>query len=135
LVVGWRGTEYDSDGVIIDLILIGVIIDYCTQKVLFIGIRNKFYTVCDIVEPKNVEEEFINVTKILITMQALQEWEAMLSLRVSKVALKYMGHMILKQLLPIVIAVYQSIIDNRPYQEWMIEVKKIECSTHLHSFP
>jgi len=30
-----------------------------------------------------------------------------------------------------VIAVYQSIIDNKPYQEQMVKVKKIECSNHL----
>jgi len=28
-------------------------------------------------------------------------------------------------------SVYQSIIDNRPYKEQMVEVKKIECSNHL----
>jgi len=43
------GTAYDS------LSGVGAIIGYSTQKVLFVGIRNKFCTVCDIAERKNME--------------------------------------------------------------------------------
>ncbi|EFN75128.1 hypothetical protein EAI_06864, partial [Harpegnathos saltator] len=100
-------------------------------KVLFIGIKNKYCTVCNVAELKNMKPKshkcyknfYRNVSSTKMESNAVVEG---FSKNIEMHGLIYKT----------VVAdgdrnVYQSIIDNRPYKKQMVRIKKIECTNHL----
>ncbi|XP_077272366.1 uncharacterized protein LOC143902956 isoform X2 [Temnothorax americanus] len=119
------GKAYDS------LSGVGAIIGYRTRKVLFVGIRNKYCAICDMAERKGCAAKTHKCYKNFDRNAASTSMESDAIAEGFKLSLPMHG-LIYKT----VIAdgdsnVYHSIINNKPYQEQMITVKKIECTNHL----
>ena len=119
------GTNYDS------LSGVGEIIGYLTGKVLFVGIRNKFYTVCDIAQRGGTEPKLHKCYKNFDRNASSKRMESDAIVEGFKRSLEMHG-LIYK----IVVAdgdsnVFKSIRDNDPYRDHIVQVKKIECTNHL----
>ena len=119
------GTNYDS------LSGVGAIIGYHTGKVLFVGVRNKFCTVCDIAQRGGTEPKQHKFFKNFDRNASSTSMESDAIVEGFKCSMDMHG-LIYKM----VVAdgdsnVFKSIRDNGPYREWGVQVKKIECTNHL----
>jgi len=101
------------------------------QKVLFVGIRNKFCTVCDIAERTNVEARIHKCYKNFNRNASSTRMKSDAIVEGFKSGLEVHGLIFKTVIADSDSSVYQSFIDNRPYQKQMVEVKKIECRNHL----
>ncbi|KAL6417612.1 hypothetical protein ACFW04_014415 [Cataglyphis niger] len=79
-------------------------------KILFVGIRNKFCTLCNVAERNGIEP---NVHKCYKNFDRNASSTSMESDAIVRFQ----------------ISIYQAILDNRPYP--LVRVKKIECTNHL----
>ncbi|XP_011883754.1 PREDICTED: uncharacterized protein LOC105570908, partial [Vollenhovia emeryi] len=119
------GTAYDS------LSGIGAIIGYRTQKVLFVGIRNKFCTVCNIAERRGTKAKSHRCYKNFDRNASSTKMESDAIVEGFKNSIEMHGLIFRTVIADGDSNVYQSIIDNRPYRQQMVTVKKIECTNHL----
>lgn len=119
------GTTYDS------LSGVGAIIGFRTKKVLFIGIRNKFCTICNMAEQNSVEPRVHKCYKNFGSNRSSTSMESDAIVEGFKSSLEMHGLIYRSFVGDGDSNVYQSIIDNAPYREHMVTVKKIECSNHL----
>ncbi|XP_067207257.1 uncharacterized protein [Linepithema humile] len=119
------GNAYDS------LSGVGAIIGYRTRKVLFIGIRNKFCTVCDMAERNGFEPRRHKCYKNFDRKASSTKMESDAIVEGFKSSLEMHGLMYRTVIADGDSSVYQSIQNNAPYCEQMVTVKKIECTNHL----
>lgn len=119
------GTAYDS------LSGVGAIIGYRTRKVLFVGIRNKFCTVCNMAERKSLEARVHKCYKNFDRNASSTRMESDAVVEGFKSSIEMHGLIFRTVIADGDSSVYQSIIDNRLYQEQNIKVKKVECTNHL----
>lgn len=125
----WMKRSYDN--AYDSLSDIGAIIGYCTGKILFVGIRNKYCTLCDVAERKGVEPRAHKCYRNFDCNASSTSMESDAIVEGFKCSLE-MHRLIYKT----VVAdgdssVYQAIVDNKPYLEYKVMVKKIECTNHL----
>ncbi|EFN85639.1 hypothetical protein EAI_17609, partial [Harpegnathos saltator] len=100
-------------------------------KIIFVGIRNKFCTVCDIAERKVIKPRAHKCYKNFDRNASSTSMESDAIAEGFKSSLEMYG-LIYKT----VVAdgdsyVYQSIINNNPYNEQKVMVQKVECTNHL----
>ena len=119
------GTNYDS------LSGVGAIIGYHTGKVLFVGIRNKFCTVCDTAQRRGTESKKHKCYKNFDRNASSTSMESDAIVEGFKTSMEMHG-LIYKM----VVAdgdsnVFKSIRDNDPYRDYKVQVNKIECTNHL----
>jgi len=119
------GNAYDS------LSGVGAIIGYRTKKVLFVGIRNKFCTICDRAERNNLEPSAHKCYKNFDRNASSTSMESDAIVEGFKCSLEMHGLIYKTIIADGDSSVYQSIKNNAPYREQMVTVKKIECSNHL----
>jgi len=119
------GTAYDS------LSGVGATIGYRTKKVLFVGIRNKFCTVCETAERKGNAAKKHKCYKNFDRNVSSTKMESDAIVEGFKSSIQMHGLIYKKVIADGDSSVYQSIIDNNPYREQMVTVKKIECINHL----
>jgi len=119
------GTAYDS------LSGVGAIIGYRTKKVLFVGIRNKFCTVCNMAERNGIEAKVHKCYKNFDRNASSTRMESDAIVEGFKCSIEMHGLIFKTVIADGDSSVYQSIIDNKPYREQMTTVKKIECTNHL----
>jgi len=119
------GTAYDS------LSGIGAIIGYRTGKILFVGIRNKFCALCDVAERKGVQPRAHKCYKNFDRNASSTSMESDAIAEGFKCSLEIHGLIYKTVVADGDSSVYQAIVDNKPYREHMITVKKIECTNHL----
>jgi hypothetical protein len=119
------GNAYDS------LSGVGAIIGHRTRKVLFIGIRNKFCTVCDMVERRGLEPKAHKCYKNFDRNASSTNMESDAIVEGFKSSLEMHGLIYKTVVADGDSSVYQSILNNAPYREQMVTVKKIECTNHL----
>ncbi|KYM93397.1 hypothetical protein ALC62_16002, partial [Cyphomyrmex costatus] len=119
------GTAYDS------LSGVGAIIGYRTRKVLFVGIRSKFCTICHMAEQKGIQPRshkcYRNFDRNVSSTR--MESDAIAEGFTNSID---MHGLIFRTLIADGDSnVYQSIINNNPYHEYKITVRKVECTNHL----
>ncbi|XP_067216432.1 uncharacterized protein [Linepithema humile] len=119
------GNAYDS------LSGVGAIIGYRTRKVLFIGIRNKFCTVCDIAERNGLKAKNHKCYKNFDRNASSTKMESDAIVEGFQNSLEMHGLIYKTVIADGDSSVYQSIKNNAPYREQMVTVKKIECTNHL----
>ncbi|XP_067214349.1 uncharacterized protein [Linepithema humile] len=119
------GTAYDS------LSGVGAIIGYRTKKVLFVGIRNKFCTVCDMAERNGCEPRSHKCYKNFDRNASSTRMESDAIVEGFKNSLEMHGLIYRTVIADGDSSVYQSIKNNAPYREQMVHVHKIECTNHL----
>ncbi|XP_067203566.1 uncharacterized protein [Linepithema humile] len=119
------GNTYDS------LSGVGAIIGYRTRKVLFIGIRNKFCTVCDMAERIGHEPHSHKCYKNFDRNASSTRMESDAIAEGFKNSLEMHGLIYRTVIADGDSSVYQSIKNNAPYREQKVTVRKIECSNHL----
>ncbi|KMQ87950.1 hypothetical protein RF55_12641 [Lasius niger] len=111
---------------------IGAIIGYRTKKLLFVGVRNKYCTaVCDMVERKGIKSKTHKCYKNFNRNESSTRMESDAIVEGFKCSLEMHGLIFKTVIADGDSSVYQTIIDNRPYSEQMVTVKKIECTNHL----
>ncbi|KYN12338.1 hypothetical protein ALC57_15497 [Trachymyrmex cornetzi] len=106
------------------------IVGYRTREVLFVGIRNKFCTVCHMAEREGLEAKRHKCYKNFDrnVSSARMESDAIAEGFTRSIA---MHGVIFRTLIADGDSnVYQSIMNSNPYREQMITVRKVEC-THL----
>jgi len=119
------GTGYSS------LSGIGAIVGYRTQKVLYVGIRNKYCTVCDMTGRQGLEPKSHKCYKNFDRNAASSSMESDVVAEGFKCSIEMHGLIYKTVIADGDSSVYQSILDNNPYQKHMVTVKKIECVNHL----
>ncbi|XP_029171153.1 uncharacterized protein LOC114940603 [Nylanderia fulva] len=119
------GHAYDS------LSGVGTLIGYHTKKVLFIGIRNKYCTICDVAERNRIEPKKHKCYKNFDRNASSTSMESDAIAEGFKSSLEMHGLIFRTVIADGDSSVYQAIIDSRPYREQMVTVKKIECTNHL----
>ncbi|XP_077260812.1 uncharacterized protein LOC143896691 [Temnothorax americanus] len=119
------GHAYDS------LSGVGAILGHRTKKVLFVGIRNKFCTVCDMAERKGLEPNSHKCYKNFDRRASSTSMESDAIVEGFKCSLEMHGLIYKTVIADGDSSVYQSIKNNAPYSEQMVTVKKIECTNHL----
>jgi len=122
---GSYGSAYDS------LSGVGAIIGYHIKKVLFIGIRNKFCTVCNMAERKSLEPKSHKCYKNFDSKASSTSMESDTIVEGFKCSLEMHGLIYKTVIANGDSSVYQSIKNNAPYSEQMVTVKKVECTNHL----
>ncbi|EZA62614.1 hypothetical protein X777_07428 [Ooceraea biroi] len=119
------GSAYDSPSGV------GAIIGYCTGKVLFVGVRNKYYVLCDMVEQRGVEVRKHKCYKNFDSNASSTRMESDAIVEGFKSSLEIHG-LIYKTLIADGDSrVYNSIRHNAPYHDMNIVVRKVECTNHL----
>ncbi|KYN22627.1 hypothetical protein ALC57_04966 [Trachymyrmex cornetzi] len=119
------GNAYDS------LAGIGAVIGYRTGKVLFVGIRNKYCTICDMAERNGCEPRAHKCYKNFDRNASSTRMESDAIAEGFNDSLKMHG-LIYKTIIADGDSnVYKCILHNNPYSEQMVVVKKIECTNHL----
>jgi len=119
------GNAYDS------LSGVGAIIGYRTKKVLFIGIRNKFCTVCDRAERNGLESRSHKCYKNFDRNASSTSMESDAIVEGFKNSLEMHGLIYKTVIADGDSSVYQAILNNAPYREQMVTVRKVECTNHL----
>ncbi|EZA47389.1 hypothetical protein X777_16362, partial [Ooceraea biroi] len=119
------GSAYDS------LSGVDIIIGYRTRKVLFISIRNKYCTLCDMAEQEGRQVRKHKCYRNFDRNASSTSMERDAIVESFQSSLEMHG-----VIYKILIAdgdsnVYQSIINNDPYREMNVRVQKIECTNHL----
>ncbi|KYN12183.1 hypothetical protein ALC57_15649 [Trachymyrmex cornetzi] len=94
-------------------------------------IRNKFCTVCDMTERKNVKAKVHKCYKNFDGNASSTSMESDIIVEGFKNSIEMHGLIYRTVIADGDSNVFKSIIDNRPYQEQMITVSKIECTNHL----
>ena len=118
------GNAYDS------LSGVGAIIGYRTRKVLFVGIRNKYCTVCDMAERNGLEPHSHKCYKNFDrTAPSISMKSAIV--KGFKNSLNMHGLIYKTLIADGDSSVYQSIKNNVPCREDMVTVTKIECTYYL----
>ena len=119
------GTNYDS------LSGVGAIVGYHTRKVLFVGIRNKFCTVCDRVQRGGTEPKVHKYYKNFDRNASSTSMESDAIVEGFLCSLEMHG-LIYKMIFADGDSnVFKSIRDNDPYRDQGVQVKKLECTNHL----
>ncbi|KMQ86930.1 hypothetical protein RF55_13949 [Lasius niger] len=119
------GNAYDS------LSGVGAILGHRTGKVLFIGIRNKFCMVCDTAERRGLEPVAHKCYKNFDRNASSTSMESDAIVEGFKSSLEMHGLIYKTIVADGDSSVYHSILNNAPYREQMVTVKKIECTNHL----
>ncbi|XP_067205374.1 uncharacterized protein [Linepithema humile] len=119
------GNAYDS------LSGVGAIIGYRTRKVLFIGIRNKFCTVCDMAERNGLKPNNHKCYKNFDRNASSTRMESDAIVEGFQSSFEMHGLIYQTVIADGDSSVYHSIKNNAPYREQMVTVKKIECTNHL----
>ncbi|KMQ88744.1 hypothetical protein RF55_11711 [Lasius niger] len=119
------GNAYDS------LSGVGAIIGYRTKKILFVGVRNKFCTICDVAERNGIEPRDHKCYKNFDRNASSTSMESDAIAEGFKSSLEMHGMIYRTIIADGDSSVYQTIVDSRPYREQMVNVKKIECTNHL----
>ncbi|KAL6416801.1 hypothetical protein ACFW04_014827 [Cataglyphis niger] len=117
------GSAYDS------LSGIGAIIGYRTGKIFFVGIRNKFCTLCNVAERNGIEPNVHKCYKNFDRNASSTSMESDAIVEGFKCSLQMHGLIYKTVVADDDSSVYQVILDNRPYP--LVRVKKIECTNHL----
>ncbi|XP_029680218.1 uncharacterized protein LOC115245866 [Formica exsecta] len=110
---------------------IGAIIGYRTGKILFVGVRNKFCTLCDVAEQKGIQPKDHKCYKNFDRNTSSTSMESDVIAEGFKCSLEMHGLIYKTVVADGVSSVYQAIVDNRPYCDYIVTVKKIECTNHL----
>ncbi|XP_036149752.1 uncharacterized protein LOC118647911 [Monomorium pharaonis] len=110
---------------------VGAIIGYHTKKVLFLVVRNKYCSICDMAERKNIKPRTHKCYKNFDRNASSTRMKSDAIAEGFNCSLE-MHNLIYKT----VIAdgdssLFQTILDNAPYSKQMVTVKKIECTNHL----
>ncbi|KMQ89298.1 hypothetical protein RF55_11082 [Lasius niger] len=119
------GNAYDS------LSGVGAIIGYHTKRILFVGVRNKYCTVCDVAERNGIKSRDHKCYKNFDRNASSTSMESDAIAEGFKSSLEMHGLIFRTVIADGDSSVYQAIIDSRPYREQMVTVKKIECTNHL----
>ena len=119
------GTAYNS------LSGIGAIIGYYTKQLLFVGIRNKLCAKCEFYKQKGIEPIVHKCFKNHDRNASSTSMESDAIAEGFKCSLEMHGLIYKTVVADGDSSVYQAILDNRPYSEQMVTVKKIECTNHL----
>jgi hypothetical protein len=119
------GTAYDSPSGV------GAIIGYRTRKVLFVGIRNKFCTVCDMAQRRGLEPRSHRCYKNFDSNASSTSMESDAIAEGFKSSLEMHGLIYKAVIADGDSSVFQCIKNNAPYREQKVIVNKIECSNHL----
>lgn len=119
------GNAYDS------LSGVGAIIGYRTKKILFVGVRNKFCTICDMAERNRIEPRYHKCYKNFDRNASSISMKSDVIVEGFKSSLEMHGMIYRTIIADGDSSVYQTIVDSRPYREQMVTVKKIECTNHL----
>lgn len=119
------GTAYDSSSGV------GVIIGLRTGKVLFIGIRNKYCSICDMAEARNIEPRKHKCYRNFDRYASSTRMESDAIVEGFKCSIEMHGLIYRTVVADGDSNVYQSIIHNKPYVQYKTTVKKVECTNHL----
>ncbi|XP_072766253.1 uncharacterized protein [Anoplolepis gracilipes] len=119
------GNAYDS------LSGVGAIIGYRTKKVLFVGIRNKFCTVCDRAEQNGLEPRSHKCYKNFDRNASSTSIESDAIVEGFKNSLEMHGLIYKTIIADGDSSVYQAVLNNALYREQMVTVKKVDCTNHL----
>ncbi|EZA47269.1 hypothetical protein X777_16541 [Ooceraea biroi] len=119
------GSAYDS------LSGVGAIIGYRTRKVLFIGIRNKYCAPCDMAERRGLQVRKHKCYKNFDRNASSTSMESDAIAEGFNSSLEMHGLIYKTVIADGDSSVYQSIMNNAPYREMHVMVRKIECTNHL----
>ncbi|KMQ85199.1 hypothetical protein RF55_16378 [Lasius niger] len=112
------GNAYNS------LSSIEAIIGYHTKKILFVGVRNKFCAICDVAERNGIEPKAHKCYKNFDRNASSIRMESDVIAEGFKCSLEMHGLIFKTVIADGDSSVYQTILDNRPYCEHMVAVKK-----------
>ncbi|XP_046144009.1 uncharacterized protein LOC123988344 [Osmia bicornis bicornis] len=121
----YRGGDYNS------LSGVGAIVGYHTKKVLYINVKNKFCIICQTAAKKKEQARQHRCFKNWGRNQNSTGMESAAIVDGFKSSIEMHG-----LIYSILVAdgdssVYKKILDNDPYKEYMVHVRKIECTNHL----
>ncbi|XP_071652583.1 uncharacterized protein [Temnothorax longispinosus] len=119
------GKAYDS------LSGAGAIIGHRTRKILFVGIRNKYCTVCDVAERSHCEAKTHKCYKNFDRNASSTSMESDAIAEGFNSSLEVHGLIYRTLIADGDSNVYHCILKNDPYREMKVRVIKIECTNHL----
>ncbi|XP_070523169.1 uncharacterized protein [Cardiocondyla obscurior] len=119
------GTNYDS------LSGVGAIIGYHTKKVLFVGVRNKYCSICNMAERKGIDAKAHKCYKNFNRNASSTRMESDAIAEGFNCSLEMHGLIYKTVIADGDSSVFQTILDNAPYEKQAVTVKKIECVNHL----
>ncbi|XP_076549399.1 uncharacterized protein LOC117605294 [Osmia lignaria lignaria] len=119
------GTNYNS------LSGVGTIIGFRTGKVLFIGIRNKYCTICDIAERKATSPKHHKCYKNYDRYASSSSMESDAIAEGFNCSIEMHGLIYRTVVADGDSNVYHTIVNNKPYREQKVTVRKVECTNHL----
>ncbi|XP_076545845.1 uncharacterized protein LOC117609781 [Osmia lignaria lignaria] len=119
------GTNYNS------LSGVGAILGFRTGKVLFIGIRNKYCTICDIAERKAKSPKHHKCYKNYDRYASSSSMESDAIAEGFNCSIQMHGLIYRTVVADGDSNVYHTIVNNRPYREQKVTVRKVECTNHL----
>ncbi|XP_043263650.1 uncharacterized protein LOC122403914 [Colletes gigas] len=121
----YRGGDYNS------LSGVGVIVGYNTQKVLHANVKNKFCMICQTAAKKKEEAHEHRCFKNWGRNQSSTGMESAAIIEGFKCSIEMRGLVYSILVADGDSSVYKKILDNDPYKEYMVQVRKIECTNHL----
>ncbi|XP_070529851.1 uncharacterized protein [Cardiocondyla obscurior] len=110
---------------------VGAIIGYHTRKVLFVGVRNKFCAICDMAKRTATHVKAHKCYKNFDQNASSTRMESDAIAEGFNCSLEMHGLIYKTVIADGDSSVYQTILDNAPYQKQMVTVKKIECVNYL----
>ncbi|XP_076685833.1 uncharacterized protein LOC143377909 [Andrena cerasifolii] len=121
----YRGGDYNS------LSGVGAIVGYHTKKVLYISVKNKFCMTCQIAGTKKDEPREHRCFKNWGRNQSSTGMESVAIVEGFNCSIDMHG-----LIYSILVAdgdssVYKKILDSDPYKNYLVQVRKIECTNHL----
>ena len=121
----YRGGDYNC------LSGVGAIVGYHTKKVLYISVKNKFCMTCQIAGTRKKEPREHRCFKNWGRYQSSTGMESVAIVEGFNCSIDMHG-----LIYHILVAdgdssVYKKILDSNPYEKYMVQVQKIECTNHL----
>ncbi|XP_076656358.1 uncharacterized protein LOC143361003 [Halictus rubicundus] len=111
--------------------VVGAIIGYHTQKVLFAGVKNKMCVICHNAARKNEKPKKHSCFKNWGRHQTSTKMESDAIADGFETSIKKRGLVYATLIADGDSSVYKKILDCDPYKAEMVRVKKIECTNHL----
>nr|XP_034194696.1 uncharacterized protein LOC117610952 [Osmia lignaria]XP_034194697.1 uncharacterized protein LOC117610952 [Osmia lignaria] len=121
----YRGGDYNS------LSGVGAIVGYHTRKVLYINVKNKFCMICQIAAKKKEAAREHRCFKNWGRQQSSTGMESAAIVEGFKCSLEMHGLVYSILVADGDSSVYKKILDNDPYKDYMVHIRKIECTNHL----
>ncbi|XP_076685768.1 uncharacterized protein LOC143377868 [Andrena cerasifolii] len=121
----YRGGDYNS------LSGVGAIVGYYTKKVLYISVKNKFCMTCQIAGTKKEEPREHRCFKNWGRNQSSTGMESVAIVEGFNCSIDMHGLIYTILVADGDSSVYKKILDSDPYKNYLVQVRKIECTNHL----